>query len=111
MPIYWTLKRVPELSELGFWERGRAWRRAIWASRFYLYWRYWASVAVVAACLGAGGLVGILVGSLVFGNAMFGIALFMVLVSLLAFIPAAVWHGQVLTELVRPHIRARNRAP
>ena len=106
MYVYWTLKRVPELSALGFWERGRAWRTAVWASRFYLDRRYWASVVVLVAGICVGSVAGVFVGSLIFGSTILGIFLAVPVVML-----AALWHAQVLTEVVRPHIREGKRAP
>jgi hypothetical protein len=102
MRIYWTLKSIPELSTLGFWERGRAWRTAVRASRFYCDRRWWTSVVVVAACVCAGGLAGFLIAP--FGDPVLGMILF--------YVPAIVlgmlWYVHVLTELVRPHLRKQN---
>jgi hypothetical protein len=103
MRVYWTLKSIPELSTLGIWERGRAWRSAAWAARLDRDRRWWTSLAVVLACTSVGVVLGGLIGSWAFANPLLGIILLGLPVVVLAFL----WYSQVVVALVRPHIRSR----
>ncbi len=67
MPIYWTLKSVPELSHLPRQERGRAWRRV--GYKTLRHWQAWLGLIACGACAGLGGYVG---GS--FGHSIVGAA-------------------------------------
>jgi hypothetical protein len=103
MRVYWTLKSIPELSTLGFWERGRAWRSAVWASGFYRDRRWWLSVAALLGSV-ASVVPGGLVGQWAVGNPVLGIIVLGLPIVLLAFL----WYTQVFIGLVRPHIRRRS---
>jgi len=106
MRVYWTLKSIPELSALPFWERGRSWRAAFRESRCLSNWRYWASITPIIALGGIGGLVAYgcflflypFIGDLAFGT---------LLLELAGVVVGALWHAKVLVELVRPNIRKR----
>jgi len=88
MRIYWSLKSIPELSDLPSEERRRVWRAAYWKTA--RHWQFWA------------GLVGIglftLIGNALIGHPPIGGA-----------IGAGVGgfiYGGLMSHLARPYIRA-----
>lgn len=52
MKIYWTLKSIPEFSQLSSDERGRRWRSAY--QSVFRHWETWAGLALIGF-LGAAG--------------------------------------------------------
>ncbi|MFL9870731.1 hypothetical protein [Paraburkholderia megapolitana] len=70
MAIYWTLKSIPELSQLTAKERRLAWRRT-YLSTFH-HWQTWMGMAGCAACAALGSYLGILWGHSLLGAAVGG---------------------------------------
>lgn len=70
MPIYWTLKSVPELSHLSRQERGLAWQRV--GLKTLRHWQAWLGLIVCAGCAGMGSYLGTLVGYSTVGAAVGG---------------------------------------
>lgn len=56
MKIDWTLKQLPELSELTSYERGKRWRKAY--KKSFRHWETWLGVI----CCGLFGALGVWVG-------------------------------------------------
>ncbi|MBK0167488.1 hypothetical protein [Klebsiella sp. S69] len=52
MKIYWTLKSIPELSQLPLKERGKRWRCAYW--RTFRHWETWGALVLMALFTGSG---------------------------------------------------------
>ncbi len=52
MPIYWTLKSIPELSQLSSAERGQAWRRV--NRKTFRHWQTWVGLVACGALAGLG---------------------------------------------------------
>ena len=85
MPIYWTLKSIPELAALPPTDRRRAWRRAY--GKLFRRWQTWVGliacgasaslVTYVGAQLGSvfiGGVVGGGIGGFIFSQVAFRVA-------------------------------------
>ena len=70
MPIYWTLKSVPELSSLPRQERGRAWRRV--GFKTLHHWQTWIGLIACGACAGIGSYIGASFGHPIAGAAVGG---------------------------------------
>jgi hypothetical protein len=56
MPIYWTLKSIPELSQLSSAERSQAWRRV--NHRTWRHWQTWVGLVACGALAGLGSYFG-----------------------------------------------------
>lgn len=91
MPIYWSLKSIPELAGLAPAERRRVWRTDCWHA--YRHWQVWASLAVAGLASVAGAYLGSLAAfqniGMVIGAAFGGFI-----------------HGQVMAEFARPYLGA-----
>jgi hypothetical protein len=70
MPIYWTLKSVPELSTLPRQERVRAWQRA--SLKTLRHWQTWLGLIACGACAWLGSYVGASFGHPIVGAALGG---------------------------------------
>ena len=68
MAIYWTLKSIPEFSQLSAKERGLAWRQAY--RRTFSHWQTWVALAASGACTYWGHHLGT-----VFGYPLLGVAI------------------------------------
>jgi len=74
MQIYWTLRSIPELSELPLGERMPVWRAAY--RKTTRHWQFWASFLVLGLCVHIGqyfyapigGYIGVVVGSFIFSQ-------------------------------------------
>jgi hypothetical protein len=94
MRIYWTLKSIPELSNLPLRERWRVWRAAWRMAKPRYHWLWWVGLAAVAVCI----VVGRFIGSQINQSGMLTIGT-LVGAGLGGFIS-----GQITTALVRPYI-------
>jgi len=56
MPIYWTLKSIPEFSDLSLAERNRSWARI--RSKAFRHWQTWLGLLGCAMLSGIGSLLG-----------------------------------------------------
>ncbi len=56
MPIYWTLRAIPELAPLSRKERGRIWRLSY--PKAYRHWQAWLGIAFAGICGGTGVSIG-----------------------------------------------------
>ena len=56
MPLYWTLKGVPELSHLPGQESGRVWRRV--GYKTLRHWQAWLGLVAGGACAWLGSYIG-----------------------------------------------------
>jgi SNF family Na+-dependent transporter len=56
MPIYWTLKSIPELSNLSLAERNRSWAHI--RSKAFRHWQTWLGLLACAAFSAVGTLLG-----------------------------------------------------
>jgi len=70
MPIYWSLKSIPELATVPRAERDRAWRRAY--GKTFRHWETWVALLACGACAALGGYVGGQLGSVIIGAAVGG---------------------------------------
>jgi hypothetical protein len=70
--IYWTLKSIPELSQLSSTERGVTWRQAY--PRTLRHWQTWIGLAACCACAYLGCRLGFILGHPVPGAAIGGAA-------------------------------------
>jgi hypothetical protein len=68
--IYWTLKSIPELSQLSSKERRLTWRQAY--PRTYRHWQTWVGLAACGACAYFGCRLGFVFGHPVLGAAIGG---------------------------------------
>lgn len=95
MRFYWSLKSIPELSELPRAERGRRWRAVSWKT--FRHWQTWVSLAGLALYSAIGVYLGALIDpsttSQIIGGAIAG--------GFGGFI-----YGQVITVMARPYLRS-----
>lgn len=61
MPIYWSIKQIPELAHLSSAERNAAWRRVY--PRTYRHWETWLGLLLCAGLTAAGSYIGKLIGT------------------------------------------------
>ena len=90
MPIYWSLKQIPELAGLSAEERSVAWRRA--SMKTFRHWQTWVALVACGLCGAAGSMVGGHLGSSLLGAAVGG--------GIGGFL-----FGQVATSIARKHYR------
>ena len=69
MPLYWTIKDIPELSKLSVSERDHIWKKIYWKT--FLHWQTWSGIAAFFICCGLGIYLGRLLGHEIIGG-MFG---------------------------------------
>ncbi len=65
MKVYWSLKSIPEISQLSSKERLAAWRRVYWIT--YRHWPTWVGFFACAGCLLSGHWLGERLGHSVLG--------------------------------------------
>ena len=70
MPIYWSLKSIPELSNLPSNARVRVWQRVY--RKTFLHWQTWLGLIACGICAGIGSYLGGIVGSSLAGAAIGG---------------------------------------
>ncbi len=60
MPLYWTIKDIPELSKYSVSERDHIWKQVYWMT--FRHWQTWAGIAAFFVFCGLGIYVGRLLG-------------------------------------------------
>ena len=86
MQIYWTLRNIPELSELPSEEMRRVWGAAFWKTA--RHWQFWVSLVGIGLCTLIGGHIYDRIGGYIGG------------------VVGAFIFSQVQIHLARPYIRA-----
>src|SRR5687767_7461066 len=104
MPVYWSLRSVPELSDLPRAERRRLWRRC-WPQSAFRHWQTWAALLACGLSPLLGGWVGAWVGSQFGARFLGGLLGAGVGGGIGGFVV-----GQVGTAVLRPYLRAEREA-
>ena len=95
MPIYWTARSIPELSDLPKKERARVWQAARWKAM--RHWQTWVSTALFIAAM----LAVVQVAKLIDGGGWSAVMRFAVVA--LGVGGAFMIHFQVVSRLARPY--------